>query len=148
MRLVLLIACLATAGSAQVKVTLPKNHFRVREEIPAKIENHTHHDIAFCVEYGQWSPAGKEVKSTPLPFAIQRQSDTEWQSLMMGPDIGSKRLPLKLESGKSVEFPFRLNEAGTLRLRLDYWKASAEDVDCPHPETGKRTTWSRPFLQD
>jgi len=148
MRLVLLIACFASVMSAQVRITLPKSHYRVREEIPATIENHTHHDIAFCVEYGQWSQAGKELKSTPSPFVVQQKSANEWHVLRIGPDIGSNRLLLKLDAGKSVEFPLRLNDGGTLRLRLDYWKSSAQPVDCSHANNGRRTSWSKGFLQD
>lgn len=148
MRLCLLIACLASVGTAQVRITLPKNHYRVQEEIPAKIENHGRHGVVFCVEIGRVSQVGNEIKSTPTPFVIERESANEWGVLMKGPDVGGSRQPLQLEAGKSVEFPFRLTDAGTLRLRLDYWKASSQSLDCTRSAKGSRKAWSKAFLQD
>lgn len=148
LRLILVVLCVGSVATAQVKVTLPKTHFRFQEVIPAEIENHGRHAIVFCVQYGQWSTNGNAIKSTPLPFVIEKESANQWSALVIGPDLGANRRPLKLDAGKSLEFPFRLSDPGTLRLRLEYWKSESANGDCASGTKGKKNAWSKTFLQD
>jgi hypothetical protein len=121
---------LATSLSAQVRVVIPKRQYQPQEQIAAKIENQFSRPITVCVQFGQWSPKGDTIESTPSPFFVERNDNGKWSVLLNGPDIGSNSQPVDVESGKSMEFPFRLNGAGTMRLRLDYWIGSRSDVKC------------------
>jgi hypothetical protein len=119
---------LATSLSAQVRVVIPKRHYQPQEQIPAKLENQTSRPITVCVQFGQWSPKGDTIESTPSPFFVERNDNGKWSILLIGPDVGSNSQPVEVDSGKSMEFPFRLNGEGTMRLRLDYWIGSRPDV--------------------
>lgn len=62
---------------------------------------------------------------------MQRKDGSRWNTLLIGPDIGSIRHAVVLDAGESYEFPFRLNDGrGTMRLALYYWKGSASNLDC------------------
>jgi hypothetical protein len=121
---VLALLVLATSLSAQVRVVVPKRHYQPQEQIPANLENHTSRSITLCVQFGQWSPNGDTIESTPSPFIVERNDNGKWSVLLNGPDVGSNSQPVEVESGKSMEFHFRLNGEGTMRLRLDYWIGS------------------------
>jgi len=124
---------LATSLSAQVRVVIPKLHYQSQEQIPAKLENKTSQPITVCVQFGQWSPKGDTIESTPSPFFVERNDNGKWSVLLNGPDIGSNSQPVEVDSDKSMEFPFRLNGEGTMRLRLDYWIGSRPDAKCNGP---------------
>jgi hypothetical protein len=119
------------AAFAQVKISVPEQHYRLEENIHAKVENLGSDAVTFCVEFGQTSAKGAE--STPSPFWIQRESTGKWSTLIIGPDIGSKRAAVVLEAGESRDFPFRLNDPGRMRLRLNYWRGSILNLDCAEP---------------
>jgi hypothetical protein len=121
---------LASSLSAQVRVVIPKRQYQRQEQIAAKIENQFPRPITVCVQFGQWSPNGDTIESTPSPFFVERNDNGRWRVLLNRPDIGSNSQPVEVESGKSMEFPFRLNGAGTMRLRLDYWIGSRPNVKC------------------
>ena len=53
--------------------------------------------------------------------------------LLNGPDVGSISQPVEVEAGESKDFPFRLNDEGAMRLRLDYRFGSRPDVKCDGP---------------
>lgn len=101
-----------------------------QEQIAAKVENQTSRPITMCVQIGQQSPKGNTIESTPSPFFVERNDNGKWGVLLNGPDVGSNSRPVEVDSGKSLEFPFRLNGEGTMRLRLDYWVGSRPDMKC------------------
>ena len=136
---------LATSLCAQVRVVIPKRQFQPEEQIPAKIENLTSRPITVCVEFGQWSPKGNTSESTPSPFFVERNDSGKWRVLLHGPDIGSSRHPVEVDSGKSLEFPFRLIDKGTMRLRLDYWMDSRPDMKCDEAAKGTKHSRSATF---
>jgi hypothetical protein len=129
----LALVLVASSLSAQVRVFIPQRHYQPQEQIPAKLENQTSQPITVCVEFGQWSPKGDTIESTPSPFFVERNDNGKWGVLLNGPDVGSNSQPVEVDSGKSLEFPFRLNGEGTMRLRLDYWIGSRSDVKCNGP---------------
>jgi len=122
-----------SAVAAQVRIALPKRHYKSEEQIVGKLENKGPRSATICVQFGQWSPKGTDIESTPSPFFAEKNRDGKWEILLNGPDIGSNRQPVELEVGKSLEFPFRLNDHGTMRLRLDYWVGSRPKLDCSFP---------------
>ena len=124
----LLLGC---SLSAQVRVVIPKRHFHPKELIQATIENHTSQLITVCVEFGQHSPKGYTTETTPIPFLVERNDNGKWSVVLIGSDVGSILAPVELDSGKSLAFPFRLNDEGKMRLRLDYWVGSLPDMKCP-----------------
>jgi hypothetical protein len=130
---VLALPLLATSLTAQLRVVIPKPHYQPQEQIPAKLENQTSQPITVCVQFGQWSPKGDTIESTPSPFLVERNENGKWSVLLNGPDVGSNSQPVEVDSGKSLEFPFRLNGEGTMRLRLDYWIGSRADMKCNGP---------------
>jgi hypothetical protein len=113
-----------------VRVVIPKRQFQPEERIPAKLENLTSHRITVCVQFGQWSAKEGTIEATPSPFFVERNNNGEWNVLLNGPDVGGNLQPVEVDPGKSVEFPFRLNDKGTMRLRVDYWMNSSPDVKC------------------
>jgi hypothetical protein len=115
----LALLLLSTSLSAQVRVVIPSSQDQSQEQIPAKLENETSGPITVCVEFGQSSPKGDTTESTPSPFFVERNDNGKWSVLLNGPDVGSNWQPVEVDSGKSMEFPFRLNGEGTMRLRLD-----------------------------
>jgi hypothetical protein len=136
---------LPTAAIAQVKITVPAQRYKVQEEIHAKVENTGSGAVTFCVEFGQTSPEGGEIESTPSPFWVQRSSNGKWSTLMIGPDVGSIRAAVVLEAGESKGFPFRLNDSGRMRLRLNYWRGSIPNLDCDAPPKGLKLLTSAAF---
>jgi hypothetical protein len=140
------VVILLFAGSvaAQVKIAIPKRNFQLEEQILATLKNQSSRPITVCVEFGQWSPKAGTLESTPSPFLVEVNRDGRWSVLLNGPDIGSNSQSVEVDSGKSLEFPFRLNEEGTLRLRLDYWVGSKE-VKCNRGEKGARHLRSATF---
>jgi hypothetical protein len=128
-RLMLAILLLASSLSAQVRIVVPKRHYQQQEQIPATVENQTARPITICVEFGQWSPKGNTIESTPSPFLVEHYNG-KWGVLQNGPDIGANSQPVEVDAGKSLVFPFSLNGAGTVRLRLDYWVGSRPDMKC------------------
>jgi hypothetical protein len=141
----LALLVLATSLSAQVRVIIPKRHYQPQEQIPARLENHTSRPITVCVQFGQWSPKGETIESTPSPFFVERNDNGKWGILLNGPDVGSNSQPVKVDSGKSMEFPFRLNDEGTMRLRLDFWIGSRPDVKCNGPAKDTKHLHSTTF---
>jgi hypothetical protein len=140
-----LLLILPTVAIAQLKITVPAQQYKVQEKIPAKVENKGNGAVTLCVEAGQTSPKEGEIESTPSPFWVQRSSDGKWGTLMIGPDVGSLRAAVVLAAGKSKEFPFRLNESGRMRLRLNYWRGSIPNLDCHAPPKGLKLVTSAVF---
>ena len=142
-----LFALLLSASSlaAQVRVVVPKRQYKSEEQILARLENHTSRPITVCTEFGQWSPKGDTIESTPSPFLVERNHNGKWSILLNGPDIGSHLQPVEVDAGESDEFPFRLNDEGTMRLRLDYWIGSSPDAKCGAPAKGTKHTRSLTF---
>ncbi len=136
---------LTTAANAQVKITIPAQPYRVGEEIPAKVENTGRYEVTFCVEFGQTSMKEGEIESTPSPFWVQRNDDGKWSTLLIGPAVGSNRGPIVLQAGESMGFPFRLNDSGRMRLRLNYWHGSFPDLDCHAKPKGIKLLTSAVF---
>ncbi len=130
---VIALLLLGCSLSAQVRVVIPKRHFQPKEQIRATLENHTSQPITVCVEFGQHSPEGHTTVATPIPFFVERNDNSKWSVVLIGPDVGSILAPVELDSGKSLPFPFSLNDEGKMRLRLDYWIGSLPDMKCPGP---------------
>lgn len=106
--------------------------------ISARVENETGLPITFCVELGQRSIHGNFSESTPIPFEAQAQTKSGWNTLLIGPAIGSVRRPAVLENGKTMDFPFWLRQSGKFRLLLRYWNGTPPNIDCDKPPVGSR----------
>jgi len=130
--------------AAQVKIAIPKRNFQPEEHIQAKVENQNSRPITVCVEFGQWSPKAGTLESTPSPFLVEVNRNGKWSVLLNGPDSGSNSQSVEVASHKSLDFSFRLNEQGTLRLRLDYWPGS-RDVKCDGQRKGAQHLLSETF---
>lgn len=136
----------APAASAQVKVIVPAPEFDANEKIFAKVQNDGPEPVTFCVEIGQTSTQGATTEVTPIPFVVQQMTKGSWHTLLIGPDIGSFHKAEVLDAGKSLEFPFRLNAAGNVRLLLSYWRGSFPQLDCSKSPKGSRQVKSKPFI--
>jgi hypothetical protein len=140
-----LVAVAATAADSRLQVTIPSTKYAVHEQIRAKIENTSNNPVTYCVEFGQRSMNGGEVEATPSPFLVQQKNGSRWNTLLIGPDVGSSRHAAVLGAGESHEFPFRLNDTGTVRLVLYYWRGSMPDLDCGAPPKHAKQIMSQPF---
>ena len=141
----LALLLLSASLSAQVRIVLPKRHYQSQEQIPAKLENMTSGPVTVCVGFGQWVPKGGTIESTPSPFFVEQIDDGKWSFLLNSPDFGSNSQPVKVDAGKSMQFHFRLNGAGIMRLRLDYWIGSRSDVKCNGPRKDTKHLFSETF---
>jgi hypothetical protein len=131
---------------AQVRITASAQHYGLQEEIHASVENIGNRAVTFCVEFAQTSPRGDEIESAPSPFWIRRKRSDKWSTLITGPDAGSTRAAVVLEVGESKDFPFRINDGGMLRLRLNYWYGSTPNMDCHAPPKDVKLATSKTFL--
>jgi hypothetical protein len=130
---------------AQVRIAASAQHYGLQEEIHARVENIGNRAVTFCVEFGQTSPRGDEIESTPSPFWIQRKRNDKWSTLTTGPDVGSKRAAVVLKVGESKDFPFRTNDSGIMRLRLYYWYGSIPNMNCDTRRKGVKLAASKIF---
>jgi hypothetical protein len=137
-----------TVAVAQVKIVPSRPHYNVQEAIRATVQNKSSHAITFCVEFGQTSSTGNQIESTPSPFWVQQNLENKWSTLLIGPDVGSVRHPVVVEPGKSEEFALRLNNTGTMRLRLRYWDKSSPLADCAKLQAGTKLATSSVFKID
>jgi hypothetical protein len=140
-----LSAILSVSAVAQVKIAIPTQQYKVQEMIHAKVENTSDLAVTFCIEVGQTSSNGGKIEGTPSPFWVQQNSNGKWGALLIGPDVGTLRVPVVLKAGESKEFPFRLNDAGRMRLRLNCWRGSIPNLDCHAPPKGLKLVASRVF---
>jgi hypothetical protein len=136
---------LTTSATAQVKITVPAQQYRVGAKIPAKVENTGKYAVTFCVEFGQTSMKEGEVENTPSPFWVQKNNSGKWDTLIIGPDVGGMRARIVLQAGESKEFQFRLNDSGRMRLRLNYWRGSVPNLDCRERPKGIKLLTSSAF---
>lgn len=127
---------------AQAKIDLSAQHYKLHEEIRAKVQNIGSRSVTICVEFGQTShKSDGEVESTPIPFWVQRNDHGKWGTLLIGPDVGSLRVPVLLDAGESNDFSIRLIDSGRMRLRLEYWPRPIPKLDChARPRGAKRVT--------
>jgi hypothetical protein len=131
---------------AQVRIAASAQPYGLQEEIHASVKNVGNRAVTFCVEFGQTSLRGDEIESTPSPFWIQRKRNDKWSTLTTGPDVGSKRAAVVLVVGESKDFPFRINDGGMLRLRLNYWYGSIPNMDCHAPLKDAKLATSKIFM--
>lgn len=145
----MVLALSSLPATAQVKIHVSPSHHKKYETIHASVENAGSRTITFCIQVGQTSPkGGGEIEATPSPCWVQKNSDGEWSTLIIGPDVGNFQDPEVLEPGKSLEFPFRLGESGQMRLRLRYWNSSQRSLACDALPKGARVATSAPFAVD
>jgi hypothetical protein len=132
---------LSLHAMAQVEMTVPKSQFKRHETIDVVIKNNGRKPVSFCVEFGHWSfkDDSAPMETTPTPVYVQSHSERGWHTLLIGPDIGSSRHSVVLASGEAGQFPFRLSDAGEMRLVLNYWigKNSRTCEQLPHRKTTK-----------
>jgi hypothetical protein len=129
---------------AQLEINVSGRTFKAEDSIGVKVTNKSELPVSYCVEIGQWSPHAGTIESTPIPFYVEAKRGGSWKVLMIGPDIGSSRHPVTLETGASNEFPFRLNNLGQMRLLLYYWIGRRNDV-CDDSTEGRKTARSKGF---
>jgi hypothetical protein len=147
----LVFACIlwflfSLTAAAQVKIKISPQHQKKYEKIQASVENTGHKPVTFCIEVGQTSPkGGGEIETSPSPFWVQRNNVGRWGTLIIGPDVGSFRSPEVLNPGKSVQFDFRLGDAGQMRLRLNYWNGALSKLDCHLTPKGMKLVTSAAF---
>jgi hypothetical protein len=130
---------LATTSFAQVKISVPEQHYKVREQILTKVENLGSRPVTLCIGFLGMA------ESTPSPFWVQRNGEGKWRTLIMGPDSGNQGTALVLEAYESREFFVRLSDPGRMRLKLDYWKGSIPKLDCDAPTRGSKVVMSDVF---
>lgn len=143
----LVLALSSLTATAQVKIHVSGPHHKKYEMIHASIENAGSKPVTFCIEIGQTSPkGGGEIEATPSSFWVQRDNNSKWSTLLIGPDVGHFQKPEVLDPGKSLEFPFRLGESGQMRLRLNYWNVSLPNLACDAPPKGAKLATSGRFV--
>ena len=147
------IVLCGTTVLAQVRLVVPQSSYQSHGVIRARVINQTQSAISICLEAGQWSMNGTEFEATPIPFFAQAPGRHRWKiffrkrwvTLLIGPDIGSIRVPIVFSTGESREFPFRLSDEGPkFRLLLYYWKGERDNI-CSGPPQGAKKAVSNEF---
>jgi hypothetical protein len=69
--LLILTFLIPSRAVAQVRINVPAQRYKAQEEIHAKVENTGNRPVTFCVDVGQISGMGDEIKATPSPFWVQ-----------------------------------------------------------------------------
>jgi hypothetical protein len=131
-----LFLSLPTAALAQVKIRIPAEHYKVGQEIHAEVENKGSYPVTVCLEF--------LPESTISPFEIQRYENGKWGTLLLAIDIAGS-VATVLEPGRSYDFPFRLNDPGRMRLRLEYWRGSIPNFHCNAVPKGSKLATSAIF---
>jgi hypothetical protein len=138
----MLLFCVSAFG--QLEIRIPQQHYKQHDRIDLVIANTGTKDVSFCVEYGHWSfPDADHIETTPTPVYVQRKDRRGWGTLLIGPDVGSMRHSVSLGAGESQQYPFRLSDAGEMRIMVDYWIGES-DRTCQQPK-GRKTAKSRVF---
>ncbi|PYX08842.1 MAG: hypothetical protein DMG88_09090 [Acidobacteria bacterium] len=129
----------------QIQVHVPAARFRPHNVIDVVIRNVSAKDVSFCVEYGFRSFRDPDhPETTPTPVYVKRKDKHGWNTLLIGPDVGSMRHSVSLGPGEFHEYPFRLSDSGTMRVLLDYWLGENNHA-CENPK-GRKTAKSRLFV--
>lgn len=137
----------AGAAQAQVRVTLPWSDFRPLERVRARVHNDSLLPITYCVDFGQRSPAGAFVETTPTPFVFEQTNyKRDWQPVMVVPAGAKAPTPVVLEAGKSADFLFRVGEGGWYRLLLYYWRGAKPNLRCEKEPRERKSIRSEAFL--
>jgi hypothetical protein len=133
---------------AQVGIILPKDQFNRHEQIDVAIRNTGQQAVSFCVEFGHWSfkNDSSPMETTPTPVYVQAHSERGWSTLLIGPDVGSSRHSVVLAAGQTQKYPFRLSDAGKMRIVLKYWTGESERIreNPPHHKTTIAKVFFRP----
>jgi len=108
---------------AQVELVVPGVDFKASEPIPVTVKNAGKQQISYCVALGQ------------TPLVAQKKAGSKWSDLPSAADADAIKTLKVLASGESQEFPFKLADAGEVRLVLDYWIGPTQ-VNCKHPPKG------------
>jgi len=142
---IVLAACgfvltLATPSIAQVKINVPEQHYKAREQIRAKVENTNTQPVTLCIGF-----LGL-IEISPSPFWVEQNIKGKWHLLIMGPDVGNQRTSLVLGAGESEEFFVRLSDSGRTRLRLEYWSGSIPKLNCDARPKGSKVATSSLFM--
>jgi hypothetical protein len=138
------LAVILVGAVAQLEINVSGSAFKAEDSIAAKVTNKSGLPVSYCVEVGQWSAHDGTIESTPIPFHVEVKNGDTWKVLMIGPDIGSSRHPVTLETGALNKFPFRLNDVGQMRLVLHYLIGKRNDV-CDDSTKGRKTARSKVF---
>lgn len=135
----------ASNAFAQVRVALPSVEVHLHGKIAATVQNERNQPVTFCVEFGQTSSDGTDIEPTPSPFVVQQKRAGKWSTLLIGPDVGSNRVPVVLAPGESSRFPIRLNSVGQTRLQIFYWIGSEPGLTCDKPPKKPKRAESQVF---
>jgi hypothetical protein len=85
----------------------PKDRYAPHDVIDVVINNAGKSDVSLCVEFGHGSFLDAEhSEATPTPVYVQRQTNRGWDTLLIGPDVGSMRHPVVLSPGEFQHYPF------------------------------------------
>lgn len=128
---------LPSATVAQVRIQIPQQHYKIREEIRTKVSNTANYPVTVCL--------GFLPDSIVSPFEIQQYGNGKWGILLLGIDIGGGSVRTVLKPGQSYDFPFHLNDPGRMRLRLEYWRGSLPNLNCNDLPKGSKLTTSKTF---
>ncbi|MGH9575196.1 MAG: hypothetical protein ACRD40_16910 [Candidatus Acidiferrales bacterium] len=142
-----LVLLAAPSVVAQVKINLPTGRYSVGDEIRAKVENRSKSAIAICIDIGRTSMNRGQQESTPSPFWVEKKGQGKRSMLLAPDDLGFFEVSQVVASGEWLEFPLRLLDKGTLRLRLQYWQGDLPDLNCMKPGRRAKIASSPDFVQ-
>jgi hypothetical protein len=139
----MVLFCVSAVGQVQIRV--PQQHYQQHDSIDVVIANTSRKAVSFCVEFGHWSFRDADhIDATPTPVYVQRNYGGKWETLLIGPDIGSARHSVTIGPGESQHYPFRLNDRGKMRALIHYWIGES-DRTCENPKR-PRTAKSQAFV--
>jgi len=139
------VLLLCVSAFEQLEIRIPRQRYKQHDRIDVVIANSSTKQVSFCIEYGHSSfQDADHPEPTPTPVYVQRKDKRGWGTLLIGPDVGSMRHSASLGAGESQVYPFRLSDAGEMRIMVDYW-IGENDRTCQQPK-GRKTAKSRVFV--
>lgn len=121
-----------------MKIGVSGHNFTKQEVIRSKVINTGKRPIAVCLVF-------TSMDTLPLPFAVQRDNNGRWGTLLNAIDLGPNGSVLVLEAGEAQEFTFHLNDSGKMRLMLEYWQGAEPHLSCHSLPKGSKVVNSQVF---
>src|SRR5919109_4951952 len=115
----ILLFCSCALG--QVEIRIPQQHYKAGDTINVFVRNANNADISFCVEYrnaGGTNTRPSEAK--PTPIYVEHADRLEWDTLLIGRDIGGVRHSVTLPPGDSQHYPLVVRNKGRFHAILEY----------------------------
>lgn len=118
---------------------------RANTAFAVRLRNDLSAPITFCTDFGRAVHTGSGTpQAAPNPFELQKWTGKQWDTQLIGSDVGSGNTAVSVDAHNSRDFTVEINGPGRYRLRLTYLEGES-DAKCPLPTERATKTSSKPF---